>query len=74
MASTPLDSDSPRQHKGEKGSDQECCVCVAVHVRPLIDREIEQACQECLVVPYGQPQVRAALRPRRSNGVPLWRR
>jgi hypothetical protein len=33
-------------------------VCVAVHVRPLIDLEHEQGCMECLEVTPGQPQVR----------------
>ena len=32
-------------------------VCVAVHVRPLIDLETDQGCGECLQVTPGQPQV-----------------
>ena len=37
-------------------SDSES-VCVAVHVRPLIDLEHEQGCRECLEVTPGQSQV-----------------
>jgi hypothetical protein len=33
-------------------------VQVAVHVRPLIDSEIADGCQECLFVTPGAPQVR----------------
>lgn len=32
-------------------------VCVAVNIRPLIDIELEQGCQECLSVTPGLPQV-----------------
>lgn len=32
-------------------------VCVAVHIRPLVDSELAQGCQPCLTVTPGQPQV-----------------
>ena len=32
-------------------------VCVAVHIRPLVDAELAQGCQPCLNVTPGQPQV-----------------
>ena len=32
-------------------------VCVAVHIRPLVDAELAQGCQPCLTVTPGQPQV-----------------
>jgi len=32
-------------------------VMVAVHVRPLIEQELEQGCAECLTVTPGAPQV-----------------
>ena len=39
--------------------EEECCVCVAVHLRPLIDSELSEGCQECLVVESpDQPVVR----------------
>lgn len=34
-------------------------VCVAVNIRPLIEIELEQGCQECLSVAPGLPQVSA---------------
>lgn len=33
-------------------------MCVAVNIRPLIDIELSEGCQECLYVTPGQPQVR----------------
>ena len=39
---------------------EECAVCVCVHVRPLIEQEALEGCQECLRVTPGQPQARHA--------------
>lgn len=33
-------------------------VCVAVHIRPLVDAELAEGCQPCLTVTPGQPQAR----------------
>ena len=40
-----------------KGAE-ECNVCVAVHVRPLIHEEIIQECKETISVTPNSPQVR----------------
>jgi hypothetical protein len=37
----------------EGGSD---AVCVAVHIRPLVESELAEGCQTCLSVTPGQPQ------------------
>ena len=34
-----------------------CCVKVAVHIRPLIADERQQGCRECVSVTPGKPQV-----------------
>eukprot|EP00257_Ricinus_communis_P017132 XP_015575504.1 kinesin-like protein KIN-4A isoform X1 [Ricinus communis] len=36
---------------------EDCCVKVAVHVRPLIGDERAQGCQDCVTVVSGKPQV-----------------
>ncbi|KAL4559566.1 hypothetical protein LXL04_031709 [Taraxacum kok-saghyz] len=36
---------------------EDCCVKVAVHIRPLIGDEKLQACQDCVAVVPGKPQV-----------------
>jgi hypothetical protein len=46
-------------------------VCVAVHVRPLVENEAMEGCQEVLYTTPGEPQVRPAL-PCRSPGL-SWR-
>lgn len=33
-------------------------VCVAVHIRPLVESELAEGCQPCLTVTPGQPQAR----------------
>ncbi|KAK9866728.1 hypothetical protein WJX84_012203 [Apatococcus fuscideae] len=38
-------------------SEADCKVCVAVHVRPLIDTEAVEGCQSTLQVTAGQPQI-----------------
>ena len=35
----------------------ECSVCVAVHVRPLIDSELQEGCDALLTTTPQQPQV-----------------
>lgn len=39
-------------------SGEDCCVKVAVHVRPLIGDERLQGCKDCVTVVPGKPQVR----------------
>ena len=41
------------------GKKSEESVCVAVNIRPLIDIELDQGCQECLYVTPGLGQVGA---------------
>ena len=36
-------------------------VCVAVHIRPLVQSELAEGCQTCLGVTPGQPQARASI-------------
>ncbi|KAL4581410.1 hypothetical protein LXL04_017624 [Taraxacum kok-saghyz] len=36
---------------------EDCCVKVAVHIRPLIGDEKPQACQDCVAIVPGKPQV-----------------
>lgn len=43
----------------EAGED--CCVKVAVHVRPLIGEEKVQGCKDCVTVVSGKPQVRTRI-------------
>lgn len=45
------------QEQPANAGDDECRVVVAVHIRPLIDTELGDGCQECLFVAPGQPQV-----------------
>jgi hypothetical protein len=42
---------------GKQALDEDCSVCVAVHIRPLIASELTEGCQTCLSVATGQPQV-----------------
>ena len=44
------------------GDSEECCVCVAVHVRPLIYSELSEGCQACLEVDQERPQVLLCIR------------
>jgi len=37
-------------------------VAVAVHIRPLIEQELDQGCEDCLDVTPGVPQVRLLVR------------
>ncbi|MQL90958.1 hypothetical protein Taro_023556 [Colocasia esculenta] len=41
----------------ENGSAEDCCVKVAVHIRPLIGDERLQGCKDCVTVVPGKPQV-----------------
>lgn len=36
---------------------EDCCVKVAVHIRPLVGDEKLQACKDCVTVVPGKPQV-----------------
>lgn len=42
---------------GGGGGGEDCCVKVAVHVRPLIGDEKLQGCKDCVTVVPGKPQV-----------------
>lgn len=42
---------------GGGGGGEDCCVKVAVHVRPLIGDEKLQGCKDCVTVVQGKPQV-----------------
>lgn len=37
--------------------EEECSVCVAVNIRPLIGNELAEGCRECLQVAAKQAQV-----------------
>ncbi|XP_060199403.1 kinesin-like protein KIN-4A isoform X1 [Lycium barbarum] len=41
----------------ETGHGEDCCVKVAVHIRPLIGDEKLQGCKDCVSVVSGKPQV-----------------
>ncbi|KAI4366445.1 hypothetical protein MLD38_022322 [Melastoma candidum] len=43
--------------EGGGGGGEDCCVKVAVHVRPLIGDEKLQGCKDCVTVVPGKPQV-----------------
>ena len=45
----------------------ECSVCVAVHVRPLIDSELLEGCESLLATTPQQPQVCSADLPLTSG-------
>lgn len=49
-------SGAPRPSVPGKKSEES--VCVAVNIRPLIEIELDQGCQECLYVTPGLGQVR----------------
>ncbi|CAO2833966.1 unnamed protein product, partial [Amaranthus hypochondriacus] len=42
---------------GNGGNAEECCVKVAVHIRPLIADEKLQGCKDCVTVVHAKPQV-----------------
>jgi kinesin family protein 4/21/27 len=52
-SSSPSPSPSPASNGGEN-----CCVKVALHIRPLIADERAQGCKDCVTVVSGKPQVR----------------
>jgi hypothetical protein len=54
-AAAPLQRERPSTGGGKRSEER---VCVAVNIRPLIDIELEQGCQECLFVAPGMNQVR----------------
>lgn len=45
----------PSQRTGAE--TEECCVCVAVHIRPLIASELAEGCQTCLQGAPSKPEV-----------------
>lgn len=47
---------------------EECCVKVALKIRPLVDSELSQQCEECVLVTPGQPQVRGEAHARPLHG------
>ncbi|XP_061968892.1 kinesin-like protein KIN-4A isoform X2 [Populus nigra] len=49
---SPSPSPSPASNGGEN-----CCVKVALHIRPLIADERAQGCKDCVTVVSGKPQV-----------------
>ncbi|KAI5598158.1 hypothetical protein BDE02_02G114000 [Populus trichocarpa] len=49
---SPSPSSSPASNGGEN-----CCVKVALHIRPLIADERAQGCKDCVTVVSGKPQV-----------------
>ena len=55
LANGRLTEDLPSP--GASAGEADCKVCVAVHIRPIIDSEATEACACCLTVTPGQPQV-----------------
>ncbi|XP_057986870.1 kinesin-like protein KIN-4A isoform X2 [Hevea brasiliensis] len=53
----PPHSPSPSPSPATPASAEDCCVKVAVHVRPLIGDERAQGCKDCVTVISGKPQV-----------------
>lgn len=54
----------PHGHSHDEFKDQdECCVCVAVKVRPLVASEVALGCDECLAITPGRPQLRIGSQP-----------
>ncbi len=51
---------SPAGVTPQEQESDECSVCVAVHVRPLIDSELLEGCDSLLQTTSQQPQVRQA--------------
>ena len=47
-------NNSTKQGQRPGGED---CVCVAVHIRPLIASELAEGCQTCLQSASGRPEV-----------------
>lgn len=41
----------------QANKEEECSVCVAVKIRPLVPSELEQGSRSCLLVAPGIPQV-----------------
>ncbi|KAK4796179.1 hypothetical protein SAY86_028505 [Trapa natans] len=46
---------------GTGGGGEDCCVKVAVHIRPLIGDEKLQGCKDCVTVVSGKPQVQIGM-------------
>ena len=54
---------SPSPASPATNGGEDCCVKVAVHIRPLIADERAQGCKDCVTVVSGKPQVRTILLP-----------
>lgn len=52
-----VDENSFVASAGKQGTDEDCSVCVAVHIRPLIANEVSEGCQTCLGVAESHKQV-----------------
>lgn len=50
-------SPSPASTTTTAAAAEDCCVKVAVHIRPLIGDERAQGCKDCVTVVSGKPQV-----------------
>lgn len=44
-------------HGSMESESEECCVRVAVHVRPLIEKETSEGCEECVYTRASEPDV-----------------
>ncbi|KAJ6954914.1 hypothetical protein NC652_006379 [Populus alba x Populus x berolinensis] len=56
MEAPPSPSPSPSSSPASNGGEN-CCVKVALHIRPLIADERAQGCKDCVTVVSGKPQV-----------------
>lgn len=54
--------EQPNKATMPASSADECSVCVAVKIRPLVPSEQEQGCRTSFTVPVGRPVVSAAAR------------
>ncbi|KAJ8772897.1 hypothetical protein K2173_028074 [Erythroxylum novogranatense] len=58
---SPASTTVPLSPNGNNGGAEDCCVKVAVHVRPLIADERAQGCKDCVTVIPGKPQVQIGI-------------
>ncbi|KAJ7007188.1 hypothetical protein NC653_006287 [Populus alba x Populus x berolinensis] len=56
MEAPPSPSPSPSSSPASNGGEN-CCVKVALHIRPLIADERAQGCKDCVTIVSGKPQV-----------------
>lgn len=57
-ASSPPSKAPAEPHTPDTEASKAECVCVAVHVRPLVESELAEGCEHALTVTPGLPQVR----------------